>query len=166
MKPDPRHHLFENLQKHDVLMVVNAGLDGLPHGRPMTVAKVDTVNAELWFVTSRDADIAREVLTYKDGHSVATGQKGGDYVSVTGKMRLVDDRAMMHDLWRDSWRLWFQGKDDPNMVLLAMPLEAGSYWNVEGTSGLRYLFEAAKAALSGERPNGVSDTEAHAKLQV
>ena len=43
-----------------------------------------------------------------------------------------------------------EGKDDPNLCLAVLHPEEVEYWDMTGPKGIRYLFEAAKALLSGE----------------
>ncbi|APR85452.1 General stress protein [Minicystis rosea] len=143
MNNDLRHDLIDMLQKFDNLIVVNAGLDGLPHGRPMAVAEV-MPTGEIWFVTSRASAIASEVRTFTDAHAVATGQREGSYVSVTGRLTLVDDRERVKRLWRETWLVWFpDGVNDPNLLLMCMHPEIGSYWNVAPPSPIRRTIESA-----------------------
>ena len=161
--PDTRHKLIEILQKFDTVMVVNEGRDGTLHGRPMAVADI-TPSGELWFVTSRDSEKAREVA--EEARTVVTGQQHGAYVSITGRMDVVNDRERVHALWKDAWKVWFpNGVSDPEIVLLRLDPDAGEYWSTGGTAGIRYLFEAAKALVNGDRP-ATTEPEQHAKVAM
>ena len=160
---DTREKLLDTLKKFDTVMVVNEGRDGTLHGRPMMVAEV-TPAGELWFVTSRDSEKAREVRA--EGRAVVTGQAGGAYVSVSGDLDIVADRTKVRALWREGWKVWFPGgADDPGIVFMRLRPAVGEYWSTGGTAGLRYLFAAAKALLSGDRPE-VSDPEQHGKVRL
>jgi len=160
---DTRDTLIETLKKFDTLMVVNEGRDGVLHGRPMAVAEIEP-SGELWFVTSRSSEKTREVLA--NARALATGQQRGAYVSVSGRMAIVEDSARVRALWRDLWKVWFpNGKDDPELVLMRLSPESGEYWSTGGTAGVRYLFEAAKALITGQRP-AEGDPEQHGRAQL
>lgn len=160
---DLRQNLLDILKKLDTVMVVNAGRDRVLHGRPMAVADVEA-DGTLWFMAARDSEKTREVDA--DERALVTGQDGRTYLSVSGRMAVVDDHAKVLELWRESWKVWFpKGKDDPEIVLMRLRPEMGEYWSASGAAGVRYLFEAAKAYLSGERPS-VEDPDQHAKVKM
>ena len=43
-------------------------------------------------------------------------QDGRRFVSLSGVASVVDDRALIEELWSESWKVWFpKGKDDPSL---------------------------------------------------
>jgi general stress protein 26 len=81
-------------------------------------------------------------------------------------MDIVDDRARVRALWHDAWKVWFPlGKEDPEIILMHLRPESGEYWSTRGTAGIRYLFEAAKALITGERAASGAP-EQHAKVRM
>ena len=64
---------------------------------------------------------------------------------------MSQDRALIDELWEDSWKTWFpDGKNDTSIALLiAHPIEA-TYWEGGLGHGISYLFRAAKARLTGK----------------
>lgn len=58
------------------------------------------------------------------------------------------------------------GKDDPSIVLLRVDVTAGEYWDNSGTSGLKYLIEAGKALVTGDRPDLGNDPKVHGKVNL
>jgi hypothetical protein len=101
-----------------------------------------------------------------DPRGTATGQDGGAYVSVSGTMRIVDDRMRVYALWKESWPAWFPtGKSDPDLVLMHLRLESGEYWSKRGAMGVRTLFEVAKALVAGKQPSGEYAAQ-HARLTL
>ncbi len=160
---NPTENMIEILRKFDNLMVITDARNGAFHGRPMAVADV-TSSGELWFVTSRESEKVKEV--HAMGRSVVTGQQTGSYVSLSGHIETVDDPERVRALWNEAWKVWFpEGKEDPQIVLLRFRAESGEYWSTSGAAGIRYLFEAAKALLTGERPNS-TDPAHHAKVRM
>ena len=58
------------------------------------------------------------------------------------------------------WRVWNPGgKDDPNLCLIAVHPVEGEYWDTAGARGVRFLVEAAKAYLSGTKPESGEENE-------
>ncbi len=160
---DKKQKLVEILKKLDTVMLVTEGMTGAPHARPMALADVEP-SGDLWFVTSRSSEKTREVRAHS--RALATAQGSSLYATVTGQIELVDSRPKVHELWKDTWKVWFpNGKDDPEIVLLHLRPDMGEYWSNAGTEGIRYLFEAAKALITGEKAQS-DDPEQHAKVKL
>ena len=54
---------------------------------------------------------------------------------------------------------------DPDLVLLSVDPEVAECWDVAGLNRLRYLFDAAKAYVTGDRA-AIEDSDKHARLRV
>jgi general stress protein 26 len=79
---------------------------------------------------------------------------------------VIRDRALIEDLWRESWRIWFpDGMDDPMLCLLAVEPRKGEYWDSSGIKGLTSLFKGALAYLRGKRME-TDEAHAHAKVDL
>jgi general stress protein 26 len=131
------------------------------HARPMAVAGVEGVNT-LWFVTSLNAPKSEEIR--RDARVSATFQSDKRYVALSGQAELITDRAKIHQLWKPAWKVWFpEGKDDPSLALIRVTVNDAEFWDDAGTKGLRYVFEAAKALLSKERPGHVEGLHGRVK---
>ena len=154
----------EILSKFDTAMLVTRrpGLEF--HGRPMAVARVEP-DGTLWFVTSIDAPKLVELAA--DSYALVCMQSGSRFVTVNGKVDVVRDAKKIDEMWRESFRIWFEGKSDPKLVLLRLTPFEGEYWDQSGIRGLKYAFRAAKALLKDEkitpRTDG-PDTHANVKL--
>jgi len=102
-----------------------------------------------------------------DPHVNVAMQSQSRFVSVSGHARISRERSLIDELWAESWKVWFpKGKDDPALsIVIVEPFEA-SYWDASGTTGLRYLFESAKAYLKGTQPSSDDDERhtAHVRL--
>ena len=72
---------------------------------------------------------------------------------------------MIEELWNETWKIWFpRGKTDPSIVLLKIQPEHGEYWDNSGAVGLKYLINAGKAYLQGERAETDEDINASVSL--
>jgi general stress protein 26 len=149
MAQSTEKHLQELLESFDTAMLMTHHRD-LEHARPMAIAGVEGVNT-LWFVTSLDAPKAEEIR--RDSRVSVTLQSHRRFVALSGHAELVSDRGKIRDLWKPAWKVWFpEGKDDPSLSLIRVTVADAEFWDNAGAKGLRYVFEAAKALLSKEKP--------------
>ncbi len=164
MATSPDTKLRELLDEFGVGILVTRTPDGSLRGRPMALAEAQP-DGTLWFATDRNSTKVDELE--KDGHVVVTMQSKTKFVSLSGKAAVIDDRAKLSQLWKVEWKVWFPGgKDDPNIVLLRVDGTAGEYWDNSGTSGLKYLIEAGKALVTGDRPEVGNDPKVHGKVNL
>ena len=164
MATSPDVKLKELLADFDAAMLVTRAPDGQLRSRPMAVADVEPGGA-LWFLTERHSDKMEELA--RDNHVNVALQSKLKFVSLSGTARVLIDRERIEQLWNDSWKPWFPGgKDDPKLVLLEVQGDRGEYWDNSGTSGVKYLIEAGKAYLSGERPDVEHDPQIHGKVAL
>jgi general stress protein 26 len=146
-------------------MFVTQGRDaaGL-HARPMAVAKMDE-DGSLWFVTGQDTPKIDELVAHPN--ALVCLQNARQYVTINGHVSIVKDRSKVDEMWSESFRIWFDGKDDPNLVLLRLIPSAGEYWDQSGIRGVQYAFRAAKAYLSNERVDARADEpDIHAAVKL
>ena len=161
---EKQERLSELMAGFSTAMLVTRTDDGGMRARPLQIADRRDDGA-LYFSTAVDSPKVHELQA--DAHVAVVMQDHRKFVSVSGIARVVQDRALVEELWSESWRVWFpKGKDDPSLCLLVVePLEA-SYWDMSGVRGVRYAFEMAKAYVTGTRPPSDGDERhtAHIKL--
>ena len=93
-------------------------------------------------------------------------QDGKREIFLSGHARVSTDRKLSDRLWSEAWKIWFpKGKDDPTLCILIVEPESAEYWDRSGAKGLKFLFNAAQAYLSGAQA-GELEPEAHAKLSL
>jgi general stress protein 26 len=165
MKNEERAKVYEILKGFSTAMFVTAGSDAALAARPMHVAGVNEDAAEVYFFTGQRAqlieDIKRDdtvVLVFQDENSA--------YLSLRGNYQTNQDKARAKELWKEAYKVWFPGGlDDPNLALLSVHLRDAEYWDTRGTKKLSYMFEAAKAYMTGTTPN-IPEGEQHAKTSL
>lgn len=157
--------LIELLRSFDNAMLVSGGVE--PHARPMSIAETSP-DGTLWFLTGKDTQKVFEIAENTD--AMAVMQSATRYISVTGRARVVDDRARIHKLWKEPMRVWFTGKDDPNIVLIALEPREAEYWDNKGFQGVRLALRFAKAYVTGDKREAAAgerdDVSTHAKVQL
>jgi len=141
-------------------MVTAESQDGALHGRPMATAEVEVGMQSLWFATQRDSGKVEE-LASDSRVFVGYGSAGGqDWVALTGTGRVVDDREKINELWSPIWKNWFEGPDDPNLVLIEVTPQVAEYW--DGNNKIIAMLKLAFTAVTGKK---TSDGD-HGKVAV
>lgn len=139
------------LKDFPTAMLITHGNRGRLHARPMAVAEVRD-DCALWFITGENTSIAWEVSSRKQAHVVFQNDQGA-YLSISGTATLVHDRDRVKELWKEPLRVWFPGGiDDPSLVLVLFHPERAEYWDHSGLNKISYLWEAARACVSGKAP--------------
>lgn len=147
---EKRQKLADLVQKFDTAMLVTRTQQGELRSRPLAIAEARK-DGTFYFATSIESGKVHEVVV--DQHVNVCLQEGRQFVSVSGRARIERDRGLIDRLWKEDWKVWWpQGKDDPALCLLAVDPTEAEYWDASGAAGLRFLFQAAKAYVSGTRP--------------
>lgn len=116
----------EALGRFETAVLVTQAEGGRLRARPMAIAGIGEAG-ELWFLTAEAAGKVHEIEEHAEVNVVC--QEGGSCVSISGKARLVHDRAKISELWRDSFRTWFpNGKEDPGICLIRVSASEAEIW--------------------------------------
>ena len=157
-----RRHLHEVLKDFDTAMLITRTPEGHLHARPMAVAQLEP-DADTYFATALDSAKTAEIEANPEVALTFQGPKS--FAGVSGRATIVRDRALVEKLWKETWKVWFpEGKDDPNLALIRFDAQDGEYWDNSGSRGVKYLFEATRAYVRGERPQ--TGREQHGRAHV
>jgi general stress protein 26 len=77
--------------------------------------------------------------------------KSQDYVSMTGRAIVSNDRAKIKELYGPEAKAWWDSPDDPNIRVLKVTPHDAEYWDSPGTV-VAYA-KMAVAAVTGDRPD-------------
>lgn len=117
--------LWKALESDRTVML---GLDGQEggHTRPMTV-QVDQRHSPMWFFASRDNNLVQQLGS---GRAIAAfAGKGHDlFASIRGTLVEDTNAAMVDKLWNRYVAAWYEGKDDPKLVLMRFDVEEAEVW--------------------------------------
>jgi general stress protein 26 len=130
-------------------------------GRPMAIARVDE-DCTLYFMTEHSATKAEQAALDPRAH--VFGQAGARFLALRGAYHLTTDRALLTSLWSKPMDVWFKGPEDPRACALVFTPSEAELWDASGVQGLRYLFAAAKALVTGERP--ATNREQHTRTPI
>ncbi|QDT07591.1 Pyridoxamine 5'-phosphate oxidase [Rubripirellula lacrimiformis] len=147
---DKNEKLIDLMSDFSTAMLVTRSSDGALDARPMAVAEVED-NGCIWFVTDRNSGKVADLML--DDEVAITMQSSTQFATVSGRAEAVDDQEKVKELWSEAWKVWFpEGKNDPSILLLKIQVERGEYWDQSGFRGVKYLLQAGKAYLQGDRP--------------
>jgi len=162
---DQRAHVHAMLEElSDVMLATfeRTGDTPIARARPMHVTHLDQDDS-IWFMTSIDGEAAKELQDH-DGCAVIA-QSATRYVSVMGKGTIVTDRTRIRAMWKKMHEVWFpDGPNDPKVCLLHFQPTQAEFWDVSSTKGLRYLYDAARALLTGQKPKVEPDQHGSVKM--
>ncbi|WP_394159803.1 pyridoxamine 5'-phosphate oxidase family protein [Galactobacter valiniphilus] len=147
--------VLEVMRSQATPMLTTVAQDGRLHSHPMTIQQVED-DATTWFFIGLGSEQA-EALEGGSQANLAFA-KTGEWLSVAGSARLVEERVKVDELWNEETAAWFEGgKDDPRLGLLCFDATSAQGWGAGG-SKLGALVEFVKAKVTGSRPSGQSGT--------
>ncbi|MBW3656129.1 MAG: pyridoxamine 5'-phosphate oxidase family protein [Gemmatimonadetes bacterium] len=151
--------LYRLIQGIEIAMFTTRRADGHLVSRPMAT-QGQAGGADLWFATDAESHKLDELETDPHVNVSYYRDRTREWVSVSGRARLVRDRARIHELYKPDWRAWFGdeggerdgGPDDPRIVLIAVDADSVVYM-VNNTPRPVVLFEVVKGIVTGNEPN-------------
>lgn len=119
------------------------GIDGVEdgHSRPMT-ALIENDTGPIWFFVGTPNAVV-DNLSQSHRAVAAFSSKDHDlFASIHGNLSVDSDRSVIDRLWNPFIAAWFDGKDDPKLVLLRLDPEHAEIWLNESTmlAGVKMLF--------------------------
>ncbi len=114
-----------------VAMLTTTGLGRL-RSRPM-VAQHAAFDGSLWFLTVRAAGKTGEIRDRQAVHVTFVSPGDNRYVWVSGTASLVEDQALLKQLWHPGYLPWLPGgPDDPALALIKVRVEEAEYLGQPG----------------------------------
>jgi len=132
------------------------GVEGVgSHMRPMTHF-ADNDHRTLWFLASRSSDLVTEIGQGSTAHFCLVGDNNRFYACLRGTIEQVADDEKKDELWGPISGAWFEGQDDPDVVLLKMSLRDAEVWS-NTDSRLQFAFEIARANVDSSHQPDVGE---------
>ena len=149
---DDKSKVYELVKDIKMAMLATVSPEGRMHARPMASIQKE-FDGTLWFM-SREHSLKIDEIEARPDVLLAYSHPGRQhYISITGKARVVRDRAKINELWTEADRVWFpKGPDDPELTLLAVDIEQAEYWDAP-SSAMVHAYGYVKARLAGESPD-------------
>ncbi|MGH8138726.1 MAG: pyridoxamine 5'-phosphate oxidase family protein [Steroidobacteraceae bacterium] len=131
--------LAELIAATGVAMLTTEEPDGTLRSRPLATLQMDS-EGKLWFFTGLSSGKVGEIDTHRKVNLSYVNIGTQDYVSVSGRARLLRDRDKMRELWTRWVEPWFpDGLDDPDLALLEVTVDDAEYWDVPASKTRRLL---------------------------
>ncbi|WP_445735834.1 pyridoxamine 5'-phosphate oxidase family protein [Mariniflexile sp.] len=106
-------------------------LDKIPFSVcPMTLQQVDE-QGDIWFFSSKDSSHFEDITFDNRVQIIYLDDDNQIYISIFGNATHVEDDKKTDELWSPMLNNWYNGKDDPNLVLLSLNVENAYYWDSE-----------------------------------
>jgi general stress protein 26 len=150
--------LYELIDGIEIAMLTSRTKTGALVSRPMQT-QARRAGTDLWFMTSITTGKIDELVAdpqvnlgyYKDGTR--------EYVSVSGRAHVTQDKALIHELYKPDWKAWLGdegddrdgGPNDPRIALIEVKAES-AYYLKANQPRLVALFNVAKAVATGNPP--------------
>lgn len=154
MKNDAPHDdadlrkLGELIDGIEVAMLTTQAQDGSMVSRPLQTLKL-TAEGELVFFTGADSAKVNQLTDDLDVNLAYANQDDKCYVSVRGRARINRDQALIDELWSPAQKVFFSGKDDPNLTVLRVRVRDAMYWQ-SASNAVERALDFAKGMWSGQ----------------
>jgi general stress protein 26 len=128
--------------------------------RPMAASQ-EGFDGTLWFFTRASSHKVSEVAADSRVCVTYAETSKQDYVSFSGRARLVRDRGEIDRRWSNILKAWFpNGKDDPEVALLEVTVDEAEYWDSPSSTVVQ-AYGYAKAVLTGTSPELGENRKVH-----
>jgi len=115
------------------------------HTRPMTIQLDDDRRDAMWFFTTRENALVKNIDLNDKGFATFTSRNEYLFASIHGNLNLETDTYVIDRLWNSEIEQWYPGgKADPELALLRFDLQRAEIWlNDSGIlAGLKILLGA------------------------
>ena len=148
---DARKKVWALIKDIRIAQLVTVGKDDGLRSRPMATSNRE-FDGTLWFLTSLTSGKTEEISSEGNVLLVYSEPAKSEYVSLTGKAAIVQDKDKIAECWSEPARIWFpKGKDDPNLGLIRVDVDRAEYWDNPGGKAV-LIYGYALAALTGKTP--------------
>ena len=122
--------LREIVKAVDICMLTTVGERGDLHSRPMSNNREIEFDGDLWFFTYGSSHKVDEIGHVPKVNVSFADTRAQQYASLTGRARVVRDRAKIEELWQPHMKAWFpEGVETPDIALLKVTTERAEYWD-------------------------------------
>lgn len=110
----------------------------------------------IWFMVEKGASKLCDIKADEDVTLAFSNGGSGWYVSLMGRASVVVDKARVTQLWSAPLKQYFDGPDDPKIVLLGFTADDADYWDGPNAvlAGIKMLKTAATGTPSDMGESG------------
>jgi general stress protein 26 len=142
------HRVWKLMEKIGVCMLASKDGEKI-RSRPMRAHARESENA-IYFLTDARGHKDEEVM--QDDHVCLSFSQPSDgkFLTVTGRARVLNDRALIKDLWDASAEAYWTGPDEPGVRAIEVTPDDAQFW--EGPHGVVATFQMIAAAATAGPP--------------
>lgn len=97
--------------------------------RPMTALLAEGKgNGPLWIFTSQDSELVEKLHQPIDAFATFASKGNDTFATIVGTLTVEVDPNLVDELWNPFVAAWYEGKDDPKLVLLRFDLDTAEIW--------------------------------------
>jgi general stress protein 26 len=127
----------ELMRELDFCMFTTFSQDGGMYARPMSNNRKVEFDGDVWFFSGLDTRKMAEIEANPHVHLSYVDPKSMVFVSMSGKVKIVKDKAKKRELWDKELERWFkEGPDGDDVVLLKVQPTTVAYWSKDGEDQL------------------------------
>lgn len=142
-------------------MLSTVAPDGSIHSRPMATQSIDSKNFDgtLWFFSKKDSFKNADIQSDQHVNLAYANPDKQQYVSVSGRATVTQDKTKMQELWNPIYKAWFpEGLNDPEISLIGVNVESAELWD-SPPSKVVQMAGFVKAAVTGQPYDQKSHSE-------
>jgi general stress protein 26 len=126
--------------------------------RPMATQRVDD-DGTFWFMSRRDSTKNRQIVANPTVQIIYAVGGSAEYMSLEGQATITRDQKKIDELWTPLAKTWFpQGKDDPELTLIAVKVTHGYYWDTKHSKMVALAGMALGAITGKETDDSIEGT--------
>ena len=109
---------------------------------------------DIWFITANGTELGKAVTKgAQTAQLVVVDDSAGLYADVEGTLTHSTDPKALDEVWNFAAEAWYdKGKTDPDVCLMRFS-PALAEVSITPTSGVKFLYEMAKATINGTQPD-------------
>lgn len=145
-----RSELCALLADFRTAMLVTTDDRGFPRARPLAIARVE-IDGRVWFATPEHTPKVHEIQSDAKVAVLCHRARDDAWISLSGRARLIRDPLMARTLWDAGMKAWFQGPEDPALLLIEVRPTHAEYYDAQKPLIARAI-EMVKGMLTDEPP--------------
>ena len=139
--------VWELIEDIRISLLITKNGDNLD-ARPMS-AIARREEGQIYILANSNEDSHRQIKS--DDRVIVSFQMGATYVVVHGTAHPSTDRAKIKELWSIFDQAWWDGPEDPRIILISIQPDSAEYWESPGK--LITYSDMILSAVTGKKPN-------------
>lgn len=128
-------------------MMTTRTSEGHLHSCPMNTTETSIGAREVWFIGDKTSDTVANIKANPELNLAYTSKNDQDYLSITGRAELVEDKDKLDELWEATYNAYFEhGKEDPDVQLIKVVPHGAEYW--ANGNAVTNVFKITAAAVT------------------